>query len=304
MHVASMACKVKHSSNASVLDADPAPSMSADFLPMSEACRLDWFVDVLAPPAHLPTPRGAPLPLVPVDDDPDLRLLGAVRALTGAGTGEPMVDELSEDDVRAALKDAQTMRDRFIEEHRLCVQRHDSVAAVQRAMSALASHAWPPAETATTTTERPPKRRRVGASSHAVPTRQEVPPPVEPPSPPPPRATKLGRKRTLTAGQRKANHILSEQRRRARIREACDRLCEVVPALHAPASEEVVIQNTIEHVQSLLDRQNALLEQLDRARKGHVPAGGTLALWERKWEGGADAEDGDEAEGSEDEGSM
>lgn len=275
--------------------------MSADFLPMSEACRLDWFVDVLAPPAHLPTPRGAPLPLVPVDDDPDLRLLGAVRALTGAGTGEPMVDELSEDDVRAALKDAQTMRDRFIEEHRLCVQQHDSVAAVQRAMSALASHAWPPAETATTTTtERPPKRRRVGASSHAVPTRQEVPPPVEPPSPPPPRATKLGRKRTLTAGQRKANHILSEQRRRARIREACDRLCEVVPALHAPASEEVVIQNTIEHVQSLLDRQNALLQRLERARNERhersVPAGGLLPLWERKWDGGADAEDGDDAE--------
>ncbi|EJD47222.1 hypothetical protein AURDEDRAFT_113498 [Auricularia subglabra TFB-10046 SS5] len=262
--------------------------MSADILPMHETYHLDVFVDVLAPPANLP-----PLPPVPVpvDDDPDLRLLSAIRALTGAGElGTDDGQALCEDDVRAALEDALTMRGRFIEEHRtLCAAPSQSAAAVQRAMSALAACAWPPPPPAGA--ERPPKRRRVGA----VPTRREQEVELPPPAPQPQRTTKLGRKRVLSPGQRKANHILSEQRRRARIREACDTLCEVVPALQAPASEEVVIQNTIEHVQGLLGKQAALLQRLQHARGQHPGIAVGSGLWERRWDGGGD---GEEVEGS------
>ncbi|KAG8775391.1 hypothetical protein FRC15_000585 [Serendipita sp. 397] len=104
----------------------------------------------------------------------------------------------------------------------------------------------------------------------------------------------------LTAQQKKANHILSEQKRRAKIRRGYDALCEVVPALRSavlaeleasdskkkrgkakgssavaaaaaaanddgragPKSESVVLSQTIEYIEGLLARKEELLARL------------------------------------------
>ncbi|BGP26053.1 helix-loop-helix DNA-binding domain containing protein [Rhodotorula toruloides] len=54
---------------------------------------------------------------------------------------------------------------------------------------------------------------------------------------PPPAKLSGGKPALLTAEQKKANHIASEQKRRAAIRAAYDGLCEVVPALSAAVAE-------------------------------------------------------------------
>ncbi|BGP33648.1 hypothetical protein JCM10296v2_005452 [Rhodotorula toruloides] len=54
---------------------------------------------------------------------------------------------------------------------------------------------------------------------------------------PPPAKSSGGKPALLTAEQKKANHIASEQKRRAAIRAGYDGLCEVVPALSAAVAE-------------------------------------------------------------------
>ncbi|KAL1696981.1 hypothetical protein GGG16DRAFT_84564 [Schizophyllum commune] len=110
----------------------------------------------------------------------------------------------------------------------------------------------------------------------------------------------------LTPSQKKANHIQSEQKRRANIRRGYEALCETVPALReaiaaeeqaamrdgkkdtrregnsrskakmidgekidgraGPRSENVVLAKTIDYINGLLDERQSLLARLHRAR--------------------------------------
>lgn len=58
-------------------------------------------------------------------------------------------------------------------------------------------------------------------------------PPVSAPRPQAPASSTTAKPPLLTPAQKKANHILSEQKRRAKIRRGYDALCEVVPSLKA-----------------------------------------------------------------------
>ncbi|KIJ52517.1 hypothetical protein M422DRAFT_26097 [Sphaerobolus stellatus SS14] len=166
------------------------------------------------------------------------------------------------------------------------------------------------------TADRPQKRARHSVSSsgaHSTP-----PPPTPQPGP------SNAKPALLTAQQKKANHIQSEQKRRANIRKGYEALCETIPALReairaeedaashgnagkkrrareeggektdgraGPRSESVVLQKTIEHIQGLFEQKSTLLSRLERARgmlgPGH-PALQTTEepLWEREWDGG------------------
>ncbi|KAH7884420.1 hypothetical protein F5I97DRAFT_1937864 [Phlebopus sp. FC_14] len=113
----------------------------------------------------------------------------------------------------------------------------------------------------------------------------------------------------LSPSQKKANHIQSEQKRRANIRRGYDALCEIVPALReacqaederilangkargrrrgkgkavcddgekvdgraGPRSENVVLSKTIEHINDLLAEREAFLQRLHVARSA-LPA--------------------------------
>ncbi|CAK5268362.1 unnamed protein product [Mycena citricolor] len=113
----------------------------------------------------------------------------------------------------------------------------------------------------------------------------------------------------LSPSQKKANHIQSEQKRRANIRRGYESLCEVVPALRdaireeemlvgsgaaggakgrrkrggkadeadkldgraGPRSENVVLSKTIDHLEALLAERTALVSRLERARLALPP---------------------------------
>ncbi|PRQ71629.1 hypothetical protein AAT19DRAFT_9744 [Rhodotorula toruloides] len=129
---------------------------------------------------------------------------------------------------------------------------------------------------------------------------------------PPPAKSSGGKPALLTAEQKKANHIASEQKRRAAIRAGYDGLCEVVPALSAavaefeervrkidgragPKSEAVVLSKTVEHLRTLLTTRATFLSQLSSlhavaASQGiSIPAptaDGYGRDWEQKWDEG------------------
>lgn len=66
----------------------------------------------------------------------------------------------------------------------------------------------------------------------------------------------------LTDQEKKNNHIASEQKRRAAIREGFDRLTDLVPGLEGQGrSESIVLQKTVDfiHVQ-LQERRNLIAE--------------------------------------------
>ncbi|KAF9037671.1 hypothetical protein BJ165DRAFT_1408342 [Panaeolus papilionaceus] len=144
----------------------------------------------------------------------------------------------------------------------------------------------------------------------------------------------------LSPSQKKANHIQSEQKRRANIRreaireeEEAERRMragigpgpgarkktrgkkgkdgdekEKVDGRAGPRSENVVLSKTIDHIQSLLADRSELLARLHHARSslppGH-PALTPLAAdppWEREWKGG-EGKLGDEENEGEEEGS-
>ncbi|KAF9243428.1 hypothetical protein BU15DRAFT_86399 [Melanogaster broomeanus] len=127
----------------------------------------------------------------------------------------------------------------------------------------------------------------------------------------------------LSPSQKKANHIQSEQKRRANIRRGYDALCDAVPALReacqaedeqilangkskidgraGPRSENVVLSKTIDYMNELLSEREALMQRLHVARSA-LPIDHPLlcprpdalpALWERKWTGG-EKKEGDE----------
>ncbi|KAK9447246.1 uncharacterized protein V1518DRAFT_377074 [Limtongia smithiae] len=68
----------------------------------------------------------------------------------------------------------------------------------------------------------------------------------------------------LTAAEKKANHIASEQKRRQAIRDGFDRLTEVVPGLTKSQgrSEVIVLQKTLAFLKSKLDENRMLVQQI------------------------------------------
>lgn len=63
----------------------------------------------------------------------------------------------------------------------------------------------------------------------------------------------------LTEAEKKANHILSEQKRRQAIRQGFDRLASMVPGMEGQGrSEAVVLDATVKEIAKELQRQKAL----------------------------------------------
>ncbi|KAJ5226321.1 hypothetical protein N7468_007546 [Penicillium chermesinum] len=74
----------------------------------------------------------------------------------------------------------------------------------------------------------------------------------------------------LTDQEKKNNHIASEQKRRAAIREGFDRLTELVPGLEGQGrSESIVLQKTVEFMQAKLQERHNLIAELE-TKGGHV----------------------------------
>ncbi|KAI9023747.1 hypothetical protein CLU79DRAFT_700802 [Phycomyces nitens] len=69
----------------------------------------------------------------------------------------------------------------------------------------------------------------------------------------------------LTEDQKKANHIASEQKRRANIRVGFDQLVDIVPTLsHCHRSESLILQKSADYIRQLIEVKNGLR---DRARE-------------------------------------
>ncbi|KAK7204136.1 hypothetical protein BZA70DRAFT_281573 [Myxozyma melibiosi] len=68
----------------------------------------------------------------------------------------------------------------------------------------------------------------------------------------------------LTAEEKKANHIASEQKRRQAIREGFNRLTEVVPGLTKSQgrSETIVLQKTLAYLKDQLSENQSLVQQI------------------------------------------
>lgn len=63
----------------------------------------------------------------------------------------------------------------------------------------------------------------------------------------------------LTDSQKKANHILSEQKRREAIRKGFDRLAEIVPGMEGQGrSEAMVLAATVEYMKVQMRRKEEL----------------------------------------------
>jgi hypothetical protein len=69
----------------------------------------------------------------------------------------------------------------------------------------------------------------------------------------------------LTEQEKKHNHIASEQKRRAAIREGFDRLTELVPGLEGQGrSESVVLQKTLEFMRLQVQERRELIAEIER----------------------------------------
>lgn len=74
----------------------------------------------------------------------------------------------------------------------------------------------------------------------------------------------------LTDQEKKNNHIASEQKRRAAIREGFDRLTELVPGLEGQGrSESVVLQKTVDFMHLKLQERHNLIAEVE-SKGGHV----------------------------------
>ncbi|CRG89432.1 hypothetical protein PISL3812_06468 [Talaromyces islandicus] len=74
----------------------------------------------------------------------------------------------------------------------------------------------------------------------------------------------------LTEQEKKNNHIASEQKRRAAIREGFDRLTELVPGLEGQGrSESVVLKKTVDFLRLKLQERQELVAEIERIG-GHV----------------------------------
>ncbi|KAG2203432.1 hypothetical protein INT46_006873 [Mucor plumbeus] len=90
----------------------------------------------------------------------------------------------------------------------------------------------------------------------------------ESPSSPPPTRSKVGRVRKpahelLSEDQKKANHIASEQKRRANIRIGFDQLADIVPTLDScNRSEALILQKSVNYIRDLVQDKNNLRERV------------------------------------------
>lgn len=76
----------------------------------------------------------------------------------------------------------------------------------------------------------------------------------------------------LTEQEKKNNHIASEQKRRAAIREGFDRLTELVPGLEGQGrSESVVLKKSVDYMRKVLQERRELVKEVE-ARGGVVEA--------------------------------
>lgn len=74
----------------------------------------------------------------------------------------------------------------------------------------------------------------------------------------------------LTEQEKKNNHIASEQKRRAAIREGFDRLTELVPGLEGQGrSESIVLKKTVDFMHLQLRERQELIAEIEN-RGGHV----------------------------------
>ncbi|KAI8987144.1 hypothetical protein BDB01DRAFT_702605, partial [Pilobolus umbonatus] len=66
----------------------------------------------------------------------------------------------------------------------------------------------------------------------------------------------------LSEDQKRANHIASEQKRRANIRVGFESLVEIVPTLSTGhRSEALILQKSVEHLRQLIDNKTELKEK-------------------------------------------
>ena len=71
-------------------------------------------------------------------------------------------------------------------------------------------------------------------------------------------------KQRLTEQEKKNNHIASEQKRRAAIREGFDRLTELVPGLEGQGrSEGIVLQKTVDYIRLQLEERQQLIADVE-----------------------------------------
>ncbi|KAJ5245431.1 hypothetical protein N7489_005527 [Penicillium chrysogenum] len=64
--------------------------------------------------------------------------------------------------------------------------------------------------------------------------------------------------------RKKSNHIASEQKRRAAIREGFDRLTELVPGLEGQGrSESIVLQKTVDFIHVKLQERHDLIAEIE-----------------------------------------
>ncbi|KAL4873885.1 hypothetical protein BDV12DRAFT_182193 [Aspergillus spectabilis] len=69
----------------------------------------------------------------------------------------------------------------------------------------------------------------------------------------------------LTEQEKKNNHIASEQKRRAAIREGFDRLTELVPGLEGQGrSESIVLKKTVDFIQLQIQERKDLIAEIER----------------------------------------
>ncbi|EER26847.1 hypothetical protein D8B26_005605 [Coccidioides posadasii str. Silveira] len=69
----------------------------------------------------------------------------------------------------------------------------------------------------------------------------------------------------LTEQEKKNNHIASEQKRRAAIREGFDRLTELVPGLAGQGrSEGMVLRKTVDFIRVKLQERQELIEEIEK----------------------------------------
>ncbi|KAI8338990.1 hypothetical protein BC941DRAFT_263960 [Chlamydoabsidia padenii] len=78
----------------------------------------------------------------------------------------------------------------------------------------------------------------------------------------------------LSEDQKKANHIASEQKRRANIRLGFDQLVGVVPNLtECQRSESLILQKSVDYIRQLVDTKNGLRDRVRELQTalGEVP---------------------------------
>ncbi|KAL9612927.1 MAG: hypothetical protein Q9167_002510 [Letrouitia subvulpina] len=68
----------------------------------------------------------------------------------------------------------------------------------------------------------------------------------------------------LTDAEKKSNHISSEKRRRANVRNGYAKLCDLVPGLQGYSrSEGVVVWHTVQYIIDQINLKNSLISQLE-----------------------------------------